>query len=50
MLIQKRYDGLLVDADSRRKLAASLMRNGYTMREIREAMTLVSRASSDEGV
>ena len=44
-LIQKRYDGLLADADSRRKLAASLMRNGYTMREIREAMSTLAANS-----
>ena len=44
-LIRKRYDGLLADADSRRKLAASLMRNGYTMREIREAMSTLAANS-----
>lgn len=40
-LIEKRYRDLLCDGESRRKLAAMLMRFGYTMREIREAMEIV---------
>lgn len=38
-LIQKRYEGALSDASSRKRVVATLMRNGYTMREIRAAMT-----------
>ena len=37
-LIQKRYEGALSDASSRKRVVATLMRNGYTMREIRTAM------------
>lgn len=36
-LIERRYSAMLADPASCRKMAATLMRNGFTMREIREA-------------
>ena len=42
-LIEKRYSPLLSDAASQKKMAATLMRNGFTMGEIRRAIrTLAS--------
>lgn len=38
-LVQQRYKEALSDASSRKRIVATLMRNGYTMREIRAAIT-----------
>lgn len=41
-LIERRYAGLLEDPLSRKKMAATLMRNGFSMNEIREAVRALS--------